>query len=59
MYLKQLRIMADEAAKLGHVSDATRYSQLANQVATAFNNHFYNASAKIYEVRSAIKSAAV
>ncbi|EGD77258.1 hypothetical protein PTSG_12712 [Salpingoeca rosetta] len=48
MYLKQLAIVAKMATRLGKTKDAQRYSNLASSVGAAFNNHFYDATNKIY-----------
>eukprot|EP00043_Microstomoeca_roanoka_P006639 m.64551 g.64551 ORF g.64551 m.64551 type:complete len:1035 (+) comp13499_c0_seq1:75-3179(+) len=48
MYIKQLGIVAKMAARLGITNDAQKYSDLASSVGAAFNRHFYDSTAKIY-----------
>lgn len=49
MYIKQLRIIARYASILGKADDAAMYSQLAVNLTTRFNQHFYNATKKTYD----------
>ncbi|HTI97414.1 MAG TPA: glycoside hydrolase family 78 protein [Dongiaceae bacterium] len=47
-YYRDTQIVALTAALLGNAADAQKYRQLAEQIKTAFNAHFYNATNGLY-----------
>jgi alpha-L-rhamnosidase len=56
-YFQNAKIMAQAAALLGKTDDAMRYSELAKNIATAFNEKFYNATNHFYATDSQCANA--
>ena len=48
-FLTELRIITDFATRLGHVSDATRYSSFADTIAERYNGLWYHSDAAYYQ----------
>lgn len=56
-YYQNVKIMAEVAALLGKIDDAARYSELAKNIATAFNGKFYNPTNHSYATDSQCANA--
>jgi hypothetical protein len=56
-YYQNAQIMAQAAALLGKTEDAARYSELAKNIATAFNQKFYNTTNHSYATDSECANA--
>lgn len=56
-YFQNAKIMAQAAALLGKTEDAARYSELATNIATAFNEKFYNPTNHFYATDSQCANA--
>jgi len=56
-YYQNAKIMAQAAALLGKTDDAARYSELAKNIASAFNEKFYNSTNHFYATDSQCANA--
>ena len=56
-YFQNAKIMAEAAALLGKTDDTKRYSELAKNIATAFNEKFYNPTNHFYATDSQCANA--
>jgi len=56
-YFQNAQIMAHAAALLGKTDDAVRFSELAENIAAAFNQKFYNPSNQFYATDSQCANA--